>query len=56
MRRYGGWKGSQSPKYLEVTLKYKLDSKEGPSCSLFKLFSYALDLTQLYRVSVIHEL
>ena len=25
--------GSQGPRYLKVTLKYELDSKEGPSCS-----------------------
>ena len=26
---------SQGPRYLKVTFKYKLDSKEGPSCFLF---------------------
>ena len=25
--------GSQGPRYLKVTFKYELDSKEGPSCS-----------------------
>ena len=24
--------GSQGPRYLKVTFKYELDSKEGPSC------------------------
>ena len=28
---------SQGPKYLKVTFKYKLDSKEGPSCSIYFL-------------------
>ena len=26
--------GSQGPRYLKVTFKYELDSKEGPSCLL----------------------
>ena len=25
-------RGSQGPRYLKVTFKYELDSKEGPSC------------------------
>ena len=29
-------KGSEGPRYLKVTFKYKLDSKEGPSCFEFK--------------------
>ena len=28
--------GSQGPRYLKLTFKYELDSKEGPSCSLTK--------------------
>ena len=30
------FQGSQGPRYLNVTFKYELDSKEGPSCSSFK--------------------
>ena len=30
--------GSKGPRYLKVTFKYKLDSKEGPSCFIFKVF------------------
>ena len=28
--------GSQGPRYLKVTFKYELDSKEGPSCFRLK--------------------
>ena len=27
--------GSQGPRYLKLTFKYELDSKEGPSCLIF---------------------
>ena len=27
-----GVQGSQGPRYLKLTFKYELDSKEGPSC------------------------
>ena len=27
--------GAQGPRYLKLTFKYKLDSKEGPSCYLY---------------------
>ena len=30
--------GSKGPRYLKVKFKYKLDSKEGPSCSIFIQF------------------
>ena len=30
--------GSQGPRYLKVTFKYELDSKEGPSCFWFAEF------------------
>ena len=29
-------KGSQGPRYLKLTFKYELDSKEGPSCLVYK--------------------
>ena len=28
--------GSQGPRYLKITFKYELDSKEGPSCFISK--------------------
>ena len=32
----GPWvSGSQGPRYLKLTFKYELDSKEGPSCFIF---------------------
>ena len=34
--RVPGSKGSQGPRCLKVTFKYKLDSKEGPFCYLTK--------------------
>ena len=34
--------GSKGPRYLKVTFKYELDSKEGPSCSTFYLLHLKL--------------
>ena len=31
--------GSQGPRYLKLTFKYELDSKEGPSCLKFEIFT-----------------
>ena len=41
-------KGSEGPRYLKVTFKYKLDSKEGPSCYLY-------NLNYLLPVKVCHQ-
>ena len=37
--------GSQGPGYLKLTFKYKLDSKEGPSCLLYAWFKDAALIT-----------
>ena len=36
-------KGSEGPRYLKVTFKYKLDSKDGPSCNPYSLFAQDSD-------------
>ena len=33
--------GSQGPRYLKLTFKYELDSKEGPSCFYFKMLEFS---------------
>ena len=40
--------GSQGPRYLKVTFKYELDSKEGPSCDIFK--NHFLKLTHFEAI------
>ena len=58
VQRSQGWKvqGSQGPKYLKDIFRYKLDSKEGPSCFLLfynitiKFWNCnILDLSNLHR-------
>ena len=34
--------GFQGPRYLKLTLKYELDSKEGPSC--YTHFAYSVSI------------
>ena len=44
--------GSQGPRYLKLTFKYELDSKEGPSCSFVKLIALIIK----YQVRINDEL
>ena len=42
--------GTQGPRYLKLTFKYELDSKEGPSCLLF-LFFYLFSSFLFFYIS-----
>ena len=44
--------GSQGPRYLKVTFKYELDSKEGPSCFTLSFHKLTFILMQHWLVYV----
>merc|ERR1712122_353634 len=50
--------GSQGPRYLKLTFKYELDSKEGPSCYFyFFVMVIKLKMTRwtFFRVKLVFE-
>ena len=40
--------GSQGPRYLKLTFKYELDSKEGPSCCYLKCKDFMMNLCPIF--------
>ena len=41
--------GSKEPRYLKLTFKYELDSKEGPSCFIWLYCKYQSKLSQIFQ-------
>ena len=46
--------GPQGPRYLKLTFKYELDSKEGPSCH-FYFFVMVIKLNELQILGPFHS-